>query len=324
MYTHTMVRVLYLIVILLTLFGFTPSEEAKERGLSKIRPEAGKAIVTFLAHDLLEGREAGSRGGAIAAAWLASELCKLNLIPFPASQGDETGYLHSFGGVTRRGDTLAMQNALGYIKGSTNEWIVVGAHYDHLGSGGGAIFNGADDNASGVSAVLQIAAGFVASNTVPQRNVLFALWDGEEKGLLGSGHFANHQMAGMTIKAYMNFDMIGRDATGSEPGHVDYFYTAAFPRFAQWLKAHIEQYNLPLRPVYRAWDKPDSGSDNASFAAKGVPILWYHTNSHPDYHKVSDHSDKINWTKMYHITQSAYLTVWKLANLDNPTEPVSE
>ncbi len=319
-----MVKVYCLIFILLTLFGFAPSEEAKERGLSKIHPETGRAIVTFLAHDLLEGREAGTRGGAIAATYLASELCKLNLIPFPASQGYDTGYLHPFSGVTRRGDTLAMQNVLAYIKGSTNEWIVVGAHFDHLGLGDGAIFNGADDNASGVSAVLQIAAAMVASHTVPQRNVLFALWDGEEKGLLGSRHFVNHQIGGMTLKAYMNFDMIGRDATGSEPGHVDYFYTEAYPQFAQWLKTHIEHYHLPLKPVYRAWDKPDSGSDNASFAAKGVPILWYHTNSHPDYHKVSDHSDKINWEKMYHITQSAYLTVWKLANPDNPTEPLSE
>ncbi len=320
-----MVKALHLIsIFLITLQGFASSEEAKERGLSQIRPETGKSIVTFLADDLLEGREAGTRGGQLAAAFLASEMCRLNLIPFPFEQNDKAEYLQPFSAVTRRGDSLTLQNVVGYIRGKTDEWVVVGAHYDHLGAGEGDIFNGADDNASGVSAVLQIAAGFVASQTAPLRNILFALWDGEEKGLLGSAHFTNKEMQGMKVVAYMNFDMIGRDATDSAPGHVDYFYTESYPQFADWLKEHIQNYRLPLKPVYRAWDKPISGSDNASFARKGVPILWYHTNGHPDYHKVSDHSGKINWEKMYHITQSAYLTVWNLAHLEKPAEPLNK
>ncbi len=290
------------------------TEEAKERGLGAMRPETGKAIVAFLANDLLEGREAGTRGGSLAAIYIASELLKLGVTSFPSEKSVSESFLHPFVAATRRGDSLSLQNVLGYIKGESNEWIVVGAHYDHLGVGGGEIFNGADDNASGVSAVIQIASAFAAAEIVPLRNILFAFWDGEEKGLLGSKHFTQTQMQTIEVKAYMNFDMIGRDSPGTPPGHVDYFYTAGHPLFASWQKEHIEKYRLGLSPEYRAWDQPTSGSDNASFAAKGIPILWYHTNSHPDYHKVTDHSEKINSNKMFHITKSAYLNVWRLAN----------
>lgn len=289
-------------------------EEAKERGLSAIRPEYGRAIVTFLANDLLEGRGAGTRGGSLAAMYIAAELIKAGITPFPSKDRDSATFLHPFVTATQRGDSLSLQNVLGYIKGESNEWIVVGAHYDHLGVGGGEIFNGADDNASGVSAVLQIASAFTAAETVPLRNILFAFWDGEEKGLLGSKHFTQTQIAEIEVKAYMNFDMIGRDSPGTPKGHVDYFYTAGYPMFGSWQKEHIQKYRLPLSPEYRAWDLPTSGSDNATFAAKGIPILWYHTNSHPDYHKVTDHAEKINWDKMFYITKSAYLNVWRLAN----------
>ena len=308
----------------LQLSRFKAIEEAKERGLSAIRPEIGRAIVTFLANNLLEGREAGTRGGSLASIYIASELFKAGITPLPTKERDTATFLHPFVAATRRGDSLSLQNVLGYIKGESNEWIVVGAHYDHLGLGGGEIFNGADDNASGVSAVLQIASAFAAAEIVPLRNILFAFWDGEEKGLLGSKHFTQTQMQEIDVKAYMNFDMIGRDSPGTPQGHVDYFYTAGYPLFASWQKEHIQKYRLPLSPEYRAWDLPTSGSDNASFAAKGIPILWYHTNSHPDYHKVTDHPEKINWDKMFNITKSAYLNVWQLAHEAWDTETENE
>ncbi len=195
---------------------------------------------------------------------------------------------------------------------------MIGAHYDHLGVDplldGDKIYNGADDNASGVSAVLQIARAFVESGVQPERTVIFCLWDGEEKGLLGSEYFMQTFSEPSKIKGYLNFDMIGRNNNEANPEHVVYFYTQAHPAFEQWLRNDIEERGLRLKPNYRPWDNPVGGSDNGSFAKRGVPIIWYHTDGHPDYHQPSDHADKINYQKNVDITRAAFLNLWNLAN----------
>ena len=76
----------------------------------------------------------------------------------------------------------------------------------------------------------------------------------------------------------------------------------------------IKKYNLKLAPDYRPWDNPIGGSDNGSFAKAGVPIIWYHTDGHPDYHQPSDHADKLNWEKVVEITKASFLNAWNLAN----------
>jgi Zn-dependent M28 family amino/carboxypeptidase len=213
-----------------------------------------------------------------------------------------------------------MRNILGYIEGENkNEYVVIAAHYDHLGMdealAGDKIYNGADDNASGVSAVLQIAKAFLAGGEKPERSIIFAFWDGEELGLLGSEYFVQACPFVSGIKAYLNFDMIGRNNNESRPKHVVYFYTEANPVFGDWLKKDITDYNLDLEPNYRPWDKPLSGSDNASFARRNIPVIWYHTDGHPDYHQPGDHADKINYAKVVNITKAAYLNLWNMANL---------
>ena len=171
-----------------------------------------------------------------------------------------------------------------------------------------------DDNASGVSAVLQIARAFLATGQKPLRTVIFAFWDGEEKGLLGSKYFVQSCPFISQVKGYLNFDMIGRNNKPEQPQHVVYFYTAAHPVFGDWLKQDIARYSLRLQPDYRAWDRPTGGSDNASFALCNIPIIWYHTDGHPDYHQPSDHTDRLNWEKMIEITKAAFLNAWNLAN----------
>ena len=166
---------------------------------------------------------------------------------------------------------------MGIIPGkNVNEYAIVGAHFDHLGIDpaldGDQIYNGADDNASGVSAVLQIAKAFIASGKQPERNIIFAFWDGEEKGLLGSKFFVQTCPFISQVKGYLNFDMIGRNNKPQQPMHVVYFYTEANAAFGKWLKEDIKKYNLRLEPDYRPWDKPIGGSDNGSFAKAGVPI----------------------------------------------------
>ncbi len=213
-----------------------------------------------------------------------------------------------------------MNNILGVIEGrSTDEYVIIGAHYDHLGYDpmieGDRIYNGADDNASGVSAVLQIAEAFTAAGRQPERTVIFAFWDGEEKGLLGSEYFTLAFKDMDKVKAYINFDMIGRNADESNPGYLMYFYTASCPAFGDWMKDSIEKYGLDLAPDYRPWDRPVSGSDNASFARRDVPVIWYHTAGHPDYHMPGDHAERINWNKVVDITKAAFISAWRLADV---------
>jgi Zn-dependent M28 family amino/carboxypeptidase len=190
--------------------------------------------------------------------------------------------------------------------------------YDHLGMdpmlSGDQIYNGADDNASGVSAVLQIARAFLATGEKPERTIVFAFWDGEEKGLLGSSYFVQSFADINKVKGYLNFDMIGRNNNEANPEHVVYFYTEAHPAFGEWLKRDIKTYGLKLKPNYRPWDKPVGGSDNASFAKLNIPVIWYHTDGHPDYHMPGDHADKMNWDKVVDITKASFLNMWNLAN----------
>ena len=214
---------------------------------------------------------------------------------------------------------LSLRNVLAKIEGKNpNEYVIVGAHYDHLGLDplldGDQIYNGADDNASGVAAVLQIARAFLATGVQPERTVIFAFWDGEEKGLLGSEYFVQSCSFVKQIKGYLNFDMIGRNNDESKPRHVVYFYTEAHPVFGDWLKNDIKEYGLKLEPNYRPWDRPVGGSDNASFAERDIPVIWYHTDGHPDYHLPSDHADRINWEKTVDITKASFLNMWNLAN----------
>ena len=108
--------------------------------------------------------------------------------------------------------------------------------------------------------------------------------------------------------------MIGRNNKPQQPKPVVYFYTAAHPAFGDWLKGDIRKYSLQLEPDYRAWENPIGGSDNGSFAKVGIPIIWYHTDGHPDYHQPSDHADRLNWDKIVEITKASFLNMWKMAN----------
>lgn len=306
-----------------------------QSGMNSINRQTAEAYVGFLASDELMGREAGTVHGHTAGRYVASVLQSLGIAPLGDSYFQPFTACHAERQLRNKAwqvhpdsisklkegihEELQLNNILGVIPGKrTDEFVVVGAHYDHVGYDpaltGDQIYNGADDNASGVSAVLQIARAFVVSGAQPERSVIFAFWDGEEKGLLGSRYFVQSFDGIDRVKGYLNFDMIGRNNDESNPKHVVYFYTESHPVFGEWLKKAIENFGLDLKPDYRPWDNPVGGSDNGSFAKAGIPILWYHTDGHPDYHKPSDHADKINWPKLVDITKAAFYDMWMLAN----------
>lgn len=310
------------------------AQSSVEKGLQSINRASAEATIGFLAGDELEGREAGFHGSRLASEYIVSLLQWMGVQPLGETyyqpfeayrkERQKKGRLEvhpdSIAKLKQEvHQKLSMRNVLGMIPGKNkNEYVIVGAHFDHLGIDpaleGDQIYNGADDNASGVSAVLQIARAFVASGQQPERNVIFAFWDGEEKGLLGSKYFVQTCTFLPQIKGYLNFDMIGRNNKPQQPKHVVYFYTASCPAFGDWLKEDIKKYDLQLEPDYRSWDNPVGGSDNGPFAKVNIPIIWYHTDGHPDYHQPSDHADRLNWDKIVEITKASFLNMWKMAN----------
>ncbi len=215
---------------------------------------------------------------------------------------------------------LKARNIIGKIEGERDdELIIVGAHYDHMGKYNGQVFNGADDNGSGTVAVMSIARACMAAGVKPKRTIIFACWDGEERSLAGSTYFVDNFKNIDKTMVYINFDMIGRD-TNPKASRKDVlmFYTKAFPVLEKMNKNHVTQYNLNLETDYRRWENPVGGSDNSPFAREGIPIMWYHTNDHPDYHKASDHVELINWNKMLDIIKVSFLNIWELANREAP------
>ena len=323
-----MKRFLLLIGVLLLASQGGCAQRALERGYNTLSEEQARNYVGFLASDLLCGREAGTEGGYIAAHYIISLLKEYEIESLYGCSYTQT--FSAYKVENEKGikwenvqdsaavETRRLNNILAVIPGKkTDEYVVVGAHYDHLGIGnpvkGDSCFNGADDNASGVSAVLQIAKAIKISGKQPERSIIFAFWDGEEKGLLGSAYFVENWIEKEKIKSYMNFDMVGRGPVDN-PSYLKYFYTASHPQFGEWLREDIANRGFCFTPDYISWDEPYSGSDNAPFARAGVPIVWYHTDGHPDYHNLTDSADRIDYPKLLDITRAAYLCVWRMAN----------
>ncbi len=225
---------------------------------------------------------------------------------------------------------LLGSNVLGYVEGSDpdlkEEVVVVTAHYDHLGMRGKSVYNGADDNGSGTSAVMDLAQAFVEAKQQgegPRRSVLFMLVSGEEKGLLGSEYYAENPLFPLenTI-ANVNIDMIGRlDKKHSDP---DYIYVIGSDRLSTDLHdineaVNTNFINIDLDYTYNAKNDPNRfyyRSDHYNFAKKGIPAIFFFSGVHSDYHRTTDTVDKIMFDKMEKIAKLAFYTTWELANRD--------
>lgn len=162
----------------------------------------------------------------------------------------------------------------------------------------------------------------MASGQQPERTVIFALWDAEEIGLIGSMYFVDDhyknvvipRMFPQVIKGYINCDMIGRDRDETSFNHVITYVTDGNDTLKDWVTSGVKQYNLGLAPEFRSDKDMPGGSDHMPFAMKGVPYIFYFTDLHPDYHQSSDHADKINYDKATEITKSAFISLWNMAN----------
>ncbi len=228
---------------------------------------------------------------------------------------------------------LKSSNVLAYIEGSDkkDEWLIVTAHYDHLGKRGDVIYYGADDDGSGTVGVLEIAEAFVKAKEAgkgPRRNVLFMTVSGEEKGLWGSDYFAEHPSIPMDkATADLNIDMIGRVDTERTSGDtLNYVYVVGDDKLSTELKPLSEAVNkkyVKMSLDYRFNDPQDPNqiyfrSDHYNFARKGVPVIFYYDGMlQADYHKPTDTVDKINFTLLRKRALLVFYTAWEMANRDN-------
>lgn len=291
------------IIFLLTLFS------CQTEGLDKSKM---KEDVHFLADDKLEGRQTGTKGEREAAKYIAERYKQLDLL----AKGTD-GYLQPFSFKPKTNPhekvqfsentdgTITGSNVIGYIDNTADNTVVIGAHFDHLGYGGDgslhrdsikAIHNGADDNASGVAILLDLARKLRGNNT--NNNYLFIAFSGEEMGLLGSNYFVKNPTIDTKKVSYMiNMDMVGKlkkDSTLAVYG------TGTSPMFKQVLKAHNTDFKLIQK---------ESGigpSDHTSFYLADIPVLHFFTGQHEDYHKPSDDPEKLNYEGMDKISQYLY------------------
>lgn len=215
------------------------------------------------------------------------------------------------------GELINVRNVLGVIEGENpNEYVIVGAHYDHLGESKGVVFNGADDNASGTVGMMTIAKACMATGVKPKRTIIFAGWTAEEKGLKGSRHFVNSgELEGKNVFAYLNLDMIARNSKKDTLGiKCGFTYTSTKPEFEKISESHIKDFDLKLELKYRSRPKPYGGSDFSSFVSKDIPIMSMMATLHEDYHTPFDETKKLDFNKMLNITKLAFLNIWELAN----------
>ena len=213
---------------------------------------------------------------------------------------------------------VRVRNVIAMIEGKKkDEFVVIGAHMDHMGMSGGRIWNGADDNASGTVGVMTIAQAFAATGVQPERTVIFCAWTGEEKGLLGSEYFTrNPTYSSMdNCKFYINFDMIARDTERDEEGvNVGVTYNSNYPEILDMSKRNVSDYGLKMNFEYRGQENPRGGSDYTAFTENGVPIIAFMAAMHPDYHTPNDEVEYVNWEKMLDIVKLGFLNLWEMAN----------
>ena len=279
------------------------------------------AIVNVLASDSLRGREAGTADGLKASNYLAEQYSSFDLL-----KGNKDSYFQKI--PLRHNDST--YNVIGMIKGSEypDEYVVITAHYDHIGVRRGQIYKGADDNASGTAALLEVGQAFMEADKNgdgPKRSILILAWGAEEKGLLGSAYYADNDpiFPLTTVVANLNMDMIG---------HLDELHPED-PNFvsivgSDWQSSELHQIHeaanekyvgLSLDYTYNSKDHPERffyRSDQYNFAKYGIPVIFYTSGDHEDYHKPTDTIANLKIGRIQKVAQLVFYTAWELANRD--------
>lgn len=294
-----------------------------------ITQEELRTHLFIIASDEMQGRDTGSEGQKKAGRYLIQQYQKMG-ISYPPTADGFYQPIPSKAMKTAWSPALPdSENIWAFIEGGEKkeEVLILSAHYDHIGMKNGEIFNGADDNASGTSALLEIAQAFITAKKAgytPKRSILFLHVTAEEYGLHGSRYYADHPI--FSIKnsiANINIDMIGRRGFGKEDND-NYVYVIGSDRLSTDLHTLSEEANknigLELDYTYNDLNDPNRfyyRSDHYNFAKKGIPSIFYFDGVHQDYHKATDTADKIDFPLYAKRTKLAFATAWKLANAEN-------
>lgn len=291
-----------------------------------------KAAVHYLASDELEGRDSPSDGLNLAAEFIAKAFERAGL-----EKIIERSYLQTTTYKNRRDIEGQVSNVVGVLRGQDpllkETYVLITAHYDHLGKNerldGDQIFNGANDNASGTAGVMELAEALAKAEFRTRRSIAFVAFWGEERGMLGSKHFLESNLIPADkIVAVINLEQIGRtdDNEGPRIGAVSmtgYDYSDIGPLFSSLAEAS----GIKTEKHLRNSDAYFGASDNIVFAQRGIPAHTICTAfMFPDYHRVSDHSDKLDYDNMAKVLRLIGLGLLSIAdsekapawNLDNP------
>lgn len=297
-----------------------------QRALESITADSLKGHVSFLASDALEGRGTPSKGLDIAAEYIASQFRRAGLEP----AGDD-GYFQTTTFTPRRSAEkeqsagVKVRNVIGVLRGSDpklkDTYVIVSAHYDHLGikttGEGDLIYNGANDDGSGTASVVEMAVALSKLKQRPKRSIVFMTFYGEERGLVGSRYYGAHPIFPLKdTVAMVNLEQVGRtdDTEGPRVGAANItgfdYSTVGDVLIAAGKLTGVK---LEKHPVNS--DRYFGASDNQALADQGVPA---HTISvayeYPDYHRVGDHWDKLDYANMAKIVKMATVGVLMIAS----------
>lgn len=316
-----MKKLIFLSVFCLSLSGFgqkenpAPETLQKEKSLTQLSHH-----LHILASDSMEGRCTATDGQKKAADYIASYMEQMGLQQIAKDSNGNMSWFQSWAFVKRFGDKKKYypysENVMGVLPASepSNEYIVLSAHYDHLGILKDTIYNGADDNGTGSSSLLELIRLLKERNGFRQRNILFIFFSGEEKGLLGSKHFSQNPVLPLNhIMCDINIDMVGR-ADSAHMADSNYVYVIGSNRISHTLDSILiasnnQDHPLQLDYTYNDPDDPQrlyERSDHYNFAKHGIPVVFFFSGLHPDYHKPTDDIEKINLNVLYWRMMLAY------------------
>ena len=331
----------FTLILLKSLNSFSQLEHANKFAKTITEKDLKKHLYIY-ASDEFEGRNTGSKGQKKAVEYLRNFYIQNDIKP-----GDpDKDYFQKMTLNISRGNEgkVDSENVIAIIEGTEkpDEYLILTAHLDHVGYGRTGsrlrksyvgeikdrIHNGADDDGSGTVAMLEIAQAFKQASKKgkgPKRSIIFLHVTGEEKGLLGSAYYSDNPIYPLSkTVANLNLDMIGRIDPTRKGDKREYIYIIGSDHDSQDLhniseQTNLQTVNIDLDYRYNAKDDPQRfyyRSDHYNFAKKGIPIIFYFSGTHEDYHLPSDTPDKINYDLLELRSKLIFYTAWNIANRD--------
>ena len=331
------------LLIIFTLIVSCSQENASEKYAESITSKELSDLIFEFSSDKFEGRNTGEPGQKLAVEFIRNFYLENNidkadntedyfqkfLVDFESRQVSNPNNMSD-----NNIDWVKTENVAAIIEGSTypDEYIVLTAHLDHVGTRNGEIYNGADDDGSGSMALLEIAEAFKLAEldgNRPKRSIIILHVSAEEKGLLGSKYYSENPLYPLddTI-TNLNLDMIGRTDPTRDSDNDNYIYLIGTDRLSKMLhetseKVNDRTVNLELDYRFNAWDDPNrfyERSDHWHFAKNNIPVIFYFSGTHEDYHRPTDTAEKIRYDLLTNRTKLIFHTAWEIANMDSRIE----